>query len=192
MMRRLMCAGVVVIFLLLAANGQEKEQQKGKQKTESYTAMAVGVRGAAAASSTSLNFRVNEYTSDEQAEEFLELLVEGGLDHLRRALEKVKVGTVAPAGRLGTDIAVARRRQTEAGTLLTFVTARNMPFFELYRSGRSTNYPFGVFQLLVDEEGKGEGSAIAAARVFFDKEDRLVIESYGHMDTIRLVNVRRY
>jgi hypothetical protein len=188
MLQRMVSTGVVLLFLILAANGQEKKEQK----PETYTAVAVGVRGPVASRTTNLDFRVSEYTSDEQVEEYLEVLAEGGVNELRRTLEKVKVGSVSPTGRIGTDIAVARRRQTEDGTLLTFVTARYMPFFEVYRSGRSTDYPFGVFQILVDAEGKGEGSAIIAARISFDKEERLVIESYGHMDTIRLVNVRRY
>ena len=46
-----------------------------------------------------------------------------------------------------------------------------------------TDYEFGVIQMLVDEKGKGEGSAIAAARIKFDKEGVLIIESYGQMDT---------
>ncbi len=180
---------MLLALTLAAADGVAQEQKK---KGDHYAAVAVAVRGVAAARSINLDFRINEYTSDEKVNEYLDVLREGSVEALRRALEKVDIGQVSPTGSVGTPIAVARTRKTERGTLITIVTARYMPFLELYRSGRSTDYPFGVFQMLVDDKGRGEGSAILAARIKFDKEGALIIESYGHLDTVRLANVRRY
>jgi len=181
---------LAMLFALtfLAADGSAQE----KKKPDHYSAVAVAVRGVAAARSVNLDFHINEYTSDEKAKELADILREGDVHALRRAMEKLDIGQVSPTGRIGTPIAFARTRQTDRGLLITIATARDMPFFEMYRSGRSTDYPLGVFQLLVDEKGRGEGSAITAARVKFDKEGTLVLESYGHLDTVRLSNVRRY
>ncbi len=195
MNRKLLSTMMTALLSLtvVAADGAAQEKKKEeKKKADHYAAVAVAVRGVAAAGSINLDFRINEYTSDEKINEYLDILKEGSVEALRRALEKVDVGQVSPTGRVGTPIAVARARKTERGTLITIVTARYMPFFELYRSGRSTDYPFGVFQMLVDEKGQGEGMAIIAARIKFDKEGALIIESYGHLDTVRLSNVRRY
>ncbi|MEE8585626.1 MAG: hypothetical protein V3T83_12325 [Acidobacteriota bacterium] len=97
----------------------------------------------------------------------------------------------APPGRIGTDIAVARARKMEDGrTRIILVTARNMPFFELYNAGRSTDYPFGWFELYLDESGKGEGRVIVAAKIKFDKQRVLQIESYG-LEPFKLSNIRR-
>ena len=70
MLQRMVSTGVVLLFLILSANGQEKKEQK----PETYTAVAVGVRGPVASRTTNLDFRVSEYTSDEQVEEYLEVL----------------------------------------------------------------------------------------------------------------------
>jgi hypothetical protein len=139
-----------------------------------------------------LDIYIKEYTSDEKMQELLGILSEGGPDALRRPLEKLDVGQISPVGRVGVPIAVARARKTEKGTLISIVTARNMSFWELREGGRSTDYQFSVLQMMVDERGKGEGSVIVAAKIKFDKEGTLVIESYGIQDTVRLANVRKY
>jgi hypothetical protein len=163
-----------------------------EKKTEHFSAVAVATRGAMGGKSVNLDIYIKEYTSDEKTQELLGILSEGGPDALRRPMEKLDVGQISPTGRVGTPIAVARAKKTEKGTLISLVTARNMSFWELREGGRSTDYQFSVLQMLVDERGKGEGSAIVAAKIKFDKEGTLVIESYGIQDTVRLANVRRY
>jgi len=178
------------LCLCLVGAASAAEQQK--QKSEHYSAVAVGTRGMVGGQSLNMDFIIKEYSTDGQIQEYLAILEKGGVDALRRALEKLDVGQASPAGRVGVPIAVARARKTESGTLISIITARNMPFFELRYAGRTTDYPFSVVQLEVDEKGNGEGAAIVAARIKFDKEGMLVIESYGMSDTVRLVNVRRY
>jgi hypothetical protein len=163
-----------------------------EKKTEHFSAVAVATRGAMGGKSVNLDIYIKEYTSDEKMQELLGILSEGGPDALRRPMEKLDVGQISPTGRVGTPIAVARAKKTEKGTLISLVTARNMSFWELREGGRSTDYQFSVLQMLVDERGKGEGSAIVAAKIKFDKEGTLVIESYGIQDTVRLANVHRY
>lgn len=93
-------------------------------------------------------------------------------------------------GSTGNQIAVARKRQDGPGAIITVVTARAMPFIELYRNGRTTDYPFGFLQVKLDASGKGTGQIMAAARIRFDKEKgKYEIESYGNQ-YIRTTNVR--
>ena len=74
--------------------------------------------------------------------------------------------------------------------MITLVTARNMPFIELYRSGRSTDYPFGFLQVKLNEKGEGAGQIMAAAKIRFNKQKgHYEIESYGNQ-YIKAVNVR--
>ena len=113
-----------------------------------------------------------------------------GPDALRRALEKQDVGRINPTGRTGNQIAVARKRQEGSDTVLTMVTARNMPFIELYQGGRTTDYPFGFLQVKLPQNGPGTGQIMAAAKIRFNKkEGRYEIESYGNQ-YIKAVNVR--
>jgi len=187
----LMSTWVISLFVIwmMGVVGQAAAAEK---KTDHFSAVAVATRGPMGGKSVNLDIYIKEYTSDEKIQELVGILSEGGPDALRRPMEKLDVGQISPVGRVGVPIAVARARKTEKGTLISIVTARNMSFWELREGGRSTDYQFSVLQMMVDERGKGEGSVIVAAKIKFDKEGTLVIESYGIQDTVRLTNVRRY
>ena len=68
------------------------------------------------------------------------------------------------------------------------VTNRPMSFGELYRSGRSTDYQFGIVVLDVDKNGKGTGKLAPICKIKFDKKNELEIENYGQKP-FRLENV---
>lgn len=173
------------LFLLSSAYGQET-----KAKPEAYSGTAIGTGGTLGGRSIGFDFRINRYTTDEEVQKFAELVKEKGTDALRRALEKEDVGQISPTGRVGNPIAVARKRQVGSDTVITIITARNMPFVELYRSGRSTDYPFGFLQVKLDANGKGAGQIMAAAKIRFNKKaGKYEIESYGNQ-YIKAVNVR--
>jgi hypothetical protein len=171
--------------LLLASYGQDEKKQP-----EAYSGVAMGTGGAVGGKSIQFDFRISGYTTDEEVNNFATLLKEKGPDALRSALEKENKGRLNPAGRLGNDIAVARKRQQGTDTIITIVTARVMPFIELYNGGRSTDYPFGFLQVKLNDKGEGTGQIMAAAKIRFDrKKGHYEIESYGNQ-YIKVVNVR--
>jgi len=171
--------------LLLASYGQ-----KEKKEPEAYSAVAIGTGGSVGGSTIQFDFRITEYTTDEELNKFAALLKEKGPDALRRALENEDRGRINPAGRIGNQIAVARKRQQGADTIITIVTARVMPFTELYRSGRSTDYPFGFLQVKLNGQAEGTGKIMAAAKIKFNRKNgQYEIESYGNQ-YIKAVNVR--
>ncbi len=179
---------VVCFFLLTPALiGQEQEES---QETV-YQATIVGVRGGFGARSIRMTIRIQDYTSDEQVQQYLETIQEGDQKGLRRTLEKVRgLGRISVTGFVGNELAVIRERDTEHGKLISLLTARNMSFAELRQSGRSRNYPFSFLQLLVDEEGKGQGTVIVAARPRFKEDGTFEIESFG-LQPFQVVNVQR-
>lgn len=85
-------------------------------------------------------------------------------------MEKLDVGRINPTGSVGNAIAVARKRQAGPDTIVTIVTARIMPFVELYRGGRTKDYPFGFLQVKLDEKGEGSGQIMVAAKTRFNKK----------------------
>ncbi len=177
----LVCIGIVVPALF----GQDQGDRQ-----EAYSAVAIGTGGAVGGRSVQFDFRVSRYTSDEEVEQFATLLREKGADALRRALEKQDVGRINRVGTVGNQIAVARKRQAGGETLITIVTARNMPFIELYRGGRTTDYPFGFLQVKLNHKGEGTGQIMMAAKIRFDKKKgHYEIESYGNQ-YIKATNVR--
>jgi hypothetical protein len=184
---------VIAVFVVAASNvfppsyGQDKD---GKSPQEAYSGVAIGTGGSVGGKSKQFDFRITRYTSDDELANYATLLKEKGTDALRRQLEKVDVGRVNPVGSVGNQIAVARKRQVGSETLITIVTARVMPFIELYNSGRTTDYPFGFLQVKVSEKGEGAGQIMAAAKIRFDKKKgHYEIESYGNQ-YIKATNIR--
>jgi len=105
-------------------------------------------------------------------------------------MEKLDVGRINAVGSTGNQIAVARKRQVGADTTITVVTARNMPFIELYRGGRTRDYPFGFLQVKLNDKAGGTGQIMVAAKIRFDKKkEHYEIESYGNQ-YLKATNVR--
>jgi len=160
------------------------------QNEEAYSAVALGTGGSVGARSLSFDFRINQYASDDEVDALAQLLKDKGQDALRRELEKRDVGRINPVGTVGNQVAVARKHQTPSGTVIILVTARNMPFVELYRNSRTTDYPFGFLQIKLDSKGEGSGQIMVAAKIRFNKKKgHYEIESYGNQ-YIKAVNVR--
>jgi hypothetical protein len=157
---------------------------------QAYTGVAVGTGGSVGGKTISFDFRVTQYTTDEELQNFAQLVKDKDTDALRRALEKEDKGRISAVGSTGNQIAVARKRQQGSETIITIVTARTMPFVELYKNGRTTDYPFGYLQVKLDSTGKGSGQIMAAARIRFDKKKgQYEIESFGNQ-YIKATNVR--
>lgn len=161
-----------------------------KTPPEACSGVAVGTGGSDGGKSIQFDFRITQYTTDQEVQDFAQLVKEKGTDALRRALEKEDKGRIAVVGSTGNQIAVARKRQEGSNTVITIVTARRMPFMELYNNGRTTDYPFGYLQVKLDANGQGTGQIMAAARIRFDKKKgEYQIESFGNQ-YIKATNVR--
>lgn len=155
-----------------------------------YTAVAIGTGGAVGGKTVGFDVRITKWTTDEEIQKYAQLLKEKGQDALRRELEKQDVGRVNPTGSVGNQIAVARRHVQGEKTIVTILTARIMSFGELYKGGRSTDYPFSLITVELNEKGEGTGKVIAMLKVRFDKKkDHYELESFGH-DYIKVANAR--
>jgi hypothetical protein len=164
--------------------------QEEQMKQEAYSGTAIGTGGSVGGKTIGFTVRVNRYATDEEVDQLATLLKEKGPDALRGAMEKLDVGRINPTGSVGNAIAVARKRQAGSDTIITVVTARTMPFVELYRGGRTRDYPFGLLQLKLNDKGEGAGQIMAAAKIRFNKKKgHYEIESYGNQ-YIKAVNVR--
>ena len=184
-MPRLCSLTLAVALLFPTVFGQETANQE-----EAYSAVAMGTGGSVGGKSMQFDFRVKRYATDDEIQKFAGLLKEKGPDALRRELEKLDAGRIRPVQSVGNQIAVARKRQDGPDTVITVITARQMPFVELYRNGRTVDYPFGFLQVKINEKGEGTGQIMAAAKIRFDKKKgHYEIESYGNQ-YIKAVNVR--
>jgi hypothetical protein len=175
---------VLLVSFSLAAFAQDKTSP------EAYSGVAIGTGGSVGGKTISFDFRITQYTTDDEVQSFAQLVKDKGTDALRRALEKEDKGRINAVGSTGNQIAVARKRQQGSETIITIVTARTMPFVELYNNGRSRDYPFGYLQVKLDATGKGTGQIMAAAKIRFDKKKgQYQIESFGNQ-YIKATNIR--
>jgi hypothetical protein len=166
--------------------------QNDKQKPDSYSGVAIGTGGTAGGKTLGFNFNISAYTTDDEVQSYATLLKEKGQDALLNLLQKQDKGRFNPTGSVGTQIAIARKRQLGTETIITIVTARPMSFAELYRSGRSVSYPFGYMQVKINDKGIGTGQIMAAAKLRFDKKSgQYEIESFGNQ-YIKATNVRQW
>jgi hypothetical protein len=161
-----------------------------KTPPEAYSSVAIGTGESVGGKSIQFDFRITQYTTDEGVQKFAQLVKDNGTNALRRALEKEDKGRISAVGSTGHQIAVARKRQQGPDTFITMVTARTMPFMELYNNGRTTDYPFGFLQVTLNAKGEGTGQIMAAAKIRFDKKKgKYEIESYGNQ-YVKATNVR--
>ena len=59
-----------------------------KTPPEAYSGVAIGTGGSVGSKSIQFDFRITQYTTDQEVQNFAELVKEKGTDALRRALEK--------------------------------------------------------------------------------------------------------
>ena len=181
---------ILAIVSFFSFSSNRLPAQETQASTDAYTAVAIGTGGGVGGKSIGFDFRVTRYTTDDEIDQFAELLKTKGQDALRSAFEKLDVGRINPTGSTGNQIAVARKRKDGQDTIITIVTARNMPFVELYRGGRTTDYPFGFLQVTLNDQGKGTGQIMVAAKIRFNKKKgHYEIESFGNQ-YIKATNVR--
>jgi len=127
-----------------------------------------------------ITINVEQWTSVEDRKKLLTDLKEGGEEAVLKSLEKMKAGYITPpafARQPSWRLAVASTFDTPKGRVVRVFTDRPIAFFEAYRSTRSMEYRFGAAEFTLDEKGAGSGVIIPAARIAFDDEGRLQIET---------------
>jgi hypothetical protein len=176
--------------LLSNANAQNGDNRPLSDLPRQFSATAFGQAGTMAGKSFGLNLYITGWTTDQQVNDYIGVLKEKGPDGLVRAMEKTSdVGRLSPTGFVGSGFRFARYRPTANGGLhIVMVTNRPMSFGELYHSGRSTSYQFGIVVLDVDKDGKGTGTLAPVCKIKFNKKNELEIENYGQKP-FRLANV---
>lgn len=193
-MRNLVFAALLVLAGGLTQISAAAEDKKEEKKEVQYTGVLIGTGGMVGGASTWIDMYVKDFTSNEQTLELLKVLQDKGQEGLERELKNRNIGSIVTSKSVGASrgsmtIAVARRHESETGTIIRLFTARPMSFIELYHSGRSVDYPFGLIELMLDKDGNGQGAVIAAAKIEITKEGNLELESLGNQ-YLKITNVR--
>ena len=185
-MKKIIMTPLIVLSILVLAVSSSVASEE-----ETFTGSAIVTGTVAAGATTRLTITIEEYTSDEDIMKYIDILKNEGQDGVRKVLEKVEKGWIAPTGKVRDSINLARSRPIEGGRLISILKTRHLRFIEFARSTpRSREYEFTFIQLKVDEEGNGEGYMFAGTKIEFDKEGKLVLEQRG-IDPIRIRGVKK-
>ncbi len=93
--------------------------------------------------------------------------------------------------RLGTDIRYAMNFPGEdGGRRIVIITPRVIGFREASNRPRSFDYPFTLFEMRFNKEGRGDGRMAYATQIVFDKSKNTIeIENYSS-EPVRLNNLQ--
>jgi len=134
------------------------------------------------ARTNTIDIVIERWSTPEEIEKLRSVLIEKGGDDLLPALQKIKprCGYTRTAGRVGWDLQFARETELEGGARKIVVgTDRPINFWEARANPRSRDYEFSLAEIRLGADGKGQGKAINAAKLSFNKEtNTLEIENY--------------
>ena len=135
--------------------------------------------------------RIEAYSTDEEVVNLAAILANHGPDALRKELWNMKEkGWVKIGNSLGYPVAVFRSIPQEKGRIVRAFSDRPIEMVEAMRGLRSRDFPFGLIELYLDENGNGEGKLLPAADARFNENGTIEIVSLG-TQPFRILNVRR-
>ena len=183
-MRRnpLTLSALVAISVLFAVTTTAQEK-KGSRFQEVYTGTIVSMSGRSV--STGFNLSIRDFTSDEDARNYLAILAEGDQEDVLKKIRDLDLGRISATGQTGRNLLVVRKTQLPDGkTRIVAAFERWLRFGELRNGYRSLDYPFAIMELILDNRGRGSGTFIAACKIDLKRDKKsgqyqLELENFG-------------
>jgi len=158
-------ASLVVFAAAFAVNAQNRNNRGGAEVIQG----TVVLYGSAMNTRTYVlpfQLRLTGETSPDQVRSLLGTLQESGEDEVLDRIRKTDLGSFTLNNRIGPRINFVSEDMVNGQRRVFVVFERWMQFAELRGGYRSTDYPFGVFEMYFDPRtGKGTGTYIPAARI---------------------------
>lgn len=157
---------------------------------ETYTGTMVGIGGRRSVT-RAFTLAITGRTSDAEVRRDVALLAEAGQDELLKTIDDRDLGRFSLGGQLGRRLNfVGETTLANGDRKLMILFERWIDIYERRYGVRSLDYPFGYVELIVDRNGRGEGTFIPAARVRFNSRNEIEVENFG-IYPARLYGVRR-
>jgi hypothetical protein len=194
-------AGVAVAAASLMTLGSVSTPAQSNAPKLFITSFAVNMSNIGTGSNAVVDIRINSWSTDEERDRLITVMLEKGSDALLRELQKMPErgrfsipGLTGPDPnqlRLGHAVRFTRMEPLpEGGRRIVTATDRFISFREARNQPRSIDYPFTLIEIRVDKEGKGEGKMSVATKINFDKKKNVIeLENYAS-EPVRLQNVR--
>jgi hypothetical protein len=175
---------IAAVLVPAAISAQDTEER--------YRAIAVVMGNMAAGRNSYLDIVITRWTTPEQREELLTILMQGDQDAFRDALAGQEMtGWIKLPETLRQELRYAwvRRQDDDGSREIILATDRIIPFVEAWIRGRSFDYNVSLIEMELD--ANNEGSGVAAVGVKFKVDgNSLTIENYG-TQPVNLNNIRK-
>jgi len=171
--------GIPVFVVALAASLGAARAEK-KPMADEFTGVFISMN-APGSMGSQVQIYVESYTPDDVATKLAQTLADQGQQAVVNAITDNRAGTIRIGTANGYPLSVARQRVNADGSRTVFLVS-NRPFvgFEPVGGTRIQDYPFGVIELKLGADGKGEGTIVGAAQLSFDETKKnLNIASYA-------------
>jgi hypothetical protein len=161
-----LCLAFLILFSSSKAYSQPRESYTG-----TILSYGSGLNTRTVTNTFTLN--ITGKTSDQEAQEYLNILQSGGQTDALKAIEDQELGRFSVGSNVGIPINVVRETVENGQRKIFIVFKRWTQFAELRGGYRSLDYPFGVIEMVIDERtGKGEGTYIAAAQIRWRRDKK--------------------
>jgi hypothetical protein len=164
---------------------------------ERYTAFAVNMGSpegpAAAPGATTVEIKVERWSTDAERDRLMNVLMEKGPEKLLETLQSLpRVGYIRTPNSIGYDLHFARKAPLpDGGERVVLATDRYISYWEAANRPRSIDYPFTVIELRLNADGEGEGKMSIATKISVDSEKKMIVlEDYGTQPVL-LKSVRK-
>ena len=138
-----------------------------------------------------MDFRIAEYSSDQEVQQLAATLKSQGSDALQKTVEDMREkGRISSPATTGWRVPVVRQRPAPKGRQIIMFTDRPVSIFEARNAVRSRDYSFGFVVLDLNEKDEGTGTLYMACKIAFTKNNELQVEHFA-AEPVRLMAVRR-
>ena len=193
-------SGALVAIVMVPAGAQSVTPSATDKVT--INGWALSMSNTATGANQTIRINIDAWSNPSQRQQLITTFLEKKQEGLVRELEKQpEVGRFNFPGymgpdpnnvmRLGTDIRYAMNFPGEdGGRRIVIITPRVIGFREATNRPRTYDYPFTLFEMRFNREGKGDGRMAYATQIVFDKSRNTIeIENYSS-EPVRLNNLQ--
>jgi hypothetical protein len=181
-----------VLFFLCFALAQSNSPAESKLEHYAATAFPNNSLRVNTRNVISLDLYIDSYSPEDEVQSLVSISKAQGVSGIQKAFSQM-----GQRGRMAVslspsqgDLKFIRSVTDDKGTVIYMATDRILSFDELTGDSASRNYRFSVIELHLDSQGKGQGTLTYAAKLKFDDQGELKVESYDAIP-ILLGSVRK-
>jgi hypothetical protein len=168
---------VLATLLFASVSAHAAVSHAAKRAAEDFTGVLVDPAGSG---TIPIVLHVDSFTPPHEVESLAATIGDRGPSAAVAALSGVKSrGWIRVGQVLGFEVPIIRSFTTPKGQKIVAVLDQPIEIWDQLQGTRSPDYPFGMVELNVDDNGNGSGRLIAAMRTMFTNDGKIEMVSYG-------------